>query len=80
MLVVLLTTYNSSWPPLPLCFLCTFYTKEGVTENIMFEIDIHTTADKLIETGKNRADDNCMSENENSRRKLVHSSKGNLTL
>ena len=48
MLVYLPTTYNHL-NSLPVLY---FLHQRRGDENIMFEIDIHTTADKLIETGK----------------------------
>ena len=48
MLVYLPTTYNHL-DSLPVLY---FLHQRRGDENIMFEIDIHTTADKLIETGK----------------------------
>ena len=48
MLVYLPTTYNH-FDSLPVLY---FLHQRRGDENIMFEIDIHTTADKLIETGK----------------------------
>ena len=65
MLVYLPTTYNHL-DSLPVLY---FLHQRRGDENIMFEIDIHTTADR-----ENRADDNCMSENgKQPWRKLVHS-------